>query len=65
MKEKLEKMLDYLELLNQSKAKEKAIINSVFYKMFGRYNQQREELVFQVAVTKRIENRLETLKKEL
>ena len=65
MKEKLEKMLDYLELLNQSKAKEKAIINSVFYKMFGRYNQQKEELVFQVAVTKRIENRLETLKKEL
>ena len=65
LKKKVDKMMLYVELYEQSKAKEKNIIHSVFYLTFGRYNQQKEELEFQEKVSNKIENRINTLKKEL
>ena len=65
MKKKLEKMLLYLDLIQQSEWKENNITESVYYKAFDRLAEQRTALKFQVKVTARLKNRLETLKLEL
>jgi len=65
MKKKLEKMLLYLDLIEQSKWKENNIAESIFYTVFATKEEQRDKLKEQVKVTKRLENRVETLKKEL
>ena len=65
MKKKLEKMLLYLDLIQQSEWKERHITESVYYKAFDRLAEQRTALKFQVKVTARLKSRLETLKLEL
>ena len=65
MREKLQKMITYLDLIKQSEWKEEHITNSIFYKAFDRLEEQRQTLKFQMKVTERLENRLQTLKLEL
>jgi len=65
MKEKLIKMMLYLDLIQQSEWKENNITESVYYKVFDTLAKQRTALKFQVKVTERLKSRLETLKKEL
>lgn len=65
MKEKLEKMLSYLELAEDSKKREKNISESTYYVFFGNKEIQKADLSFQRKVTQRLLNRVQTLKKEL
>jgi len=65
MKEKLEKMLFYLELAEDSKKREKNIKEMSYYVIFDRSEEQKADLSFQRKVTQRLLNRVQTLKKEL
>ena len=65
MKGKLNKMLVYLDLLDQSEHKIFSIKNSKYYKVFGKYNEQEIDLERQQKVSDKIIARIENLKKEL
>lgn len=66
MREKLNKMLAYQDMVDYSKMKEIGINALPFYKAFPEYKPEQERRVsFQRKVTKRIENRMQTLKLEL
>ena len=65
MKGKLNKMLVYLDLLDQSEHKIFIINNSKYYKVFGKYNERDIDLERQQKVSDKIIARIENLKKEL
>ena len=65
MKIKLEKMLAYLDLAEESKRREKNIKEMSYYTIFDKQEEQKLDLSFQRKVTQRLLNRIQTLKKEL
>ena len=65
MKTKLEKMLLYWDLMEQSKWKETNIKESVYYNVFNKSFEQLSDLKFQKKVTLRLLNRINNLKLEL
>jgi hypothetical protein len=65
MKDKIEKMLAYLDLAEQSKKREYNISELPYYKTFGSEYERKRDLSFQRKVTQRLLNRVQTLKREL
>ena len=65
MREELKKMMLYLDLVEQSEWKEKNLKESIYYSVFGRESERHEKIKRQKEVTKRLINRIQTLKIEL